>query len=197
MAILNKNPEFYLYEIVDAYFKQTKILLHQSTIWRKLMKQRYSLKMYSERAKQQNEADRAAYTKARHLLVRNSNKVLLIDETHKDKIPSHRSRAWVRVGHEAVVDKWALDGKRYTMMGVADANDCVHSACVCFRRGDLSDNTQGVASGTVNKQVFTDWFKLEILPLLGKFEKGEPRSIIILDNVSIHMDEEIVSLILS
>jgi transposase len=64
VAILNENLEFYLDEIIDAYFKQTKILLHPSTIWRKLVKQGYRLKIYSERAKQQNEADRAAYTKA-------------------------------------------------------------------------------------------------------------------------------------
>jgi hypothetical protein len=111
VAILNENPEFYLDEIVDAYFKKTKILLHPSTIWRKLMKQGYRLKIYSERAKQQNEADRAAYMKSLHLLVRNPNQVLLIDETHKDKISSRRSRAWGRVGHEVVVDKWFRDGK--------------------------------------------------------------------------------------
>jgi hypothetical protein len=75
VEILNENPEFDLDEIVDAYFKQHKILLHPSTIWRKLMKQGYRLKNYSERAKQQNEADQAAYMKALHLLVRNHNQV--------------------------------------------------------------------------------------------------------------------------
>jgi uncharacterized protein YqjF (DUF2071 family) len=104
VAILNEHPEFYLDEIVDAYFKQTKILLHPSTIWRKMMKQGYHLKIYSERAKEQNEADRAAYMKALHLLVINPNQVLLIDETHKDKLSSRRSRAWGRVGHDVVVD---------------------------------------------------------------------------------------------
>jgi hypothetical protein len=86
MVILNENPEFYLDEIVDAYFKQTKILLCPSTIWRKLMKQGYRLKIYSERAKQHNEDEWAAYTKTLHLLVRNPNQVLLIDEMHKDNI---------------------------------------------------------------------------------------------------------------
>jgi hypothetical protein len=70
VAILNENLEFYLDEIVDAYFKQTKLLFHPSTIWRKLMKQGYHLKIYSERAKQQKEADRAAYMKSLHLLVK-------------------------------------------------------------------------------------------------------------------------------
>jgi hypothetical protein len=83
------------------------------------------------------------------------------------------------------------------MMGVADVNGFVQSACVCFRRDELFDDPQGGASGTVNKQVFIDWRTLKILPLLGNFEKGEPRSIFILDNASIHMDEEIVSLVQS
>jgi transposase len=74
------------------------------------MRQRYRLKIYIERAKQQNEADRAAYMRA---------------------------------------------------------------------------------------LVFIDWLTLKILPLLGNFEKGEPHSIVILDNASIHMDAEIVSLIQS
>jgi hypothetical protein len=104
VAILNENPEFYLDEIIDSYFKQTKNILHPSTIWHKMMKQGYHLKNYSERAKQQNEADRAAYMKALHLLVINPNQVLLIDEMHKDKLSSHRSRAWGRVGHEFVMD---------------------------------------------------------------------------------------------
>jgi hypothetical protein len=53
----------------------------------------------------------------------------------------------------------------------------------------------GGASGTVNKQVSIDWLKLKILPLWGNFEKGGPHSIVILDNASIHMAEEIVILI--
>jgi hypothetical protein len=135
--------------------------------------------------------------KALHMLVRNPNQVLLIDETHKDKRLSRCSRAWGRVGHEVVVDKWFHNGKRYTMMGVADVNGFVQSACVCFRRDDLFDDPQGGASRTVNKQVFIDWLTLKILPLLGNFDKGEPRSIVILDNASIRMAEEIVSLIQS
>jgi hypothetical protein len=59
VAILNENPEFYLDGIVDTYFKKIKIIIDPSTIWCKLMKQGYRLKIYSERVKQQNEADRA------------------------------------------------------------------------------------------------------------------------------------------
>jgi hypothetical protein len=83
------------------------------------------------------------------------------------------------------------------MMGVADVNGFVQSACVCFRRDDLFDDPQGGASGTVNKQVCIDWLTLKILPLLGNFENGEPRSIVFLDNASIHMDYEIMNLIQS
>jgi hypothetical protein len=92
------------------------------------------------------------------------------------------------------VDKWFHDRKRYTMMGVTYVNGFVQSACVCFRRDELFDDPQGGDSGTVNKQLLIDWLTLKIFPIWGNFEKGEPRSIFILDNTSIHMDEEIVSL---
>jgi transposase len=130
-----------------------------------------------------------------HLLVINPNQVLLIDETHTGTISSHRSRAWGKVWHDVVLDKWFHDGKQYTMMGVADVNGFVQYACVCFRRDALCDDPQCGASGNVNTQVFIDWLTLKILPLLGNFEKGEPRSIVNLDNSSIHMDDETASLI--
>jgi hypothetical protein len=66
------------------------------------------------------------------------------------------------------------------MMGVTDVKGFVQSACVCFRWDDLFDDPQGGASGTVNKQLFIDWLTLNIFPRLGNFEKGEPRSIVIL-----------------
>jgi hypothetical protein len=112
VAILNENLEFYPNEIADAHFKQTKIILHPSKIWCRLMNQSYRLKTNSERAKQQNEDERAAYMKPLHLLVRNSNQVLLIDETHTNKISSRHSRAWGIVGHEVVVDTGLHDVKR-------------------------------------------------------------------------------------
>jgi hypothetical protein len=60
------------------------------------------------------------------------------------------------------------------MMGVADVNGFVQSACVCFRRDEIFDDPQDGASRTVIKQVFIDWLTLKILPLLGNFEKGVP-----------------------
>jgi hypothetical protein len=65
------------------------------------------------------------------------------------------------------VDKWFIDGKRYNLMGVADVNCFFQSVCICLRRDELFDYPQGGVSGTVNKQVFIDWLKLKILPLLG------------------------------
>jgi hypothetical protein len=58
------------------------------------------------------------------------------------------------------------------MMGVADVNGFVQSACVCFRRDELFYDPQGGASGTVIKKVFIDWITVNILPILGNFEKG-------------------------
>jgi hypothetical protein len=118
------------------------------------MKQGYRLKIYSEKAKQQNEADRAAYMKILYLLVRNPDQVLLIDETHKEKMSSRQSRAYGRVGHEVVVDKWFRDGNRCAMIEVADVNDFVQSALGGLYFGAVGKLDIGLPHDTLHMQVW-------------------------------------------
>jgi hypothetical protein len=73
----------------------------------------------------------------------------------------------------------------------------VLSNMLVFALEAIFDNPPGGPSRTVNKQVCIDWIALNIFTLLGNFEKGGPHSSVILDNASIHMEEEIVSLIRS
>ena len=56
------------------------------------------------------------------------------------------------------------------------------------------DATSG-RSKTVDTERFIEWVENRLLPVLGRYEKGEARSVVILDNASIHHDDEIVDLI--
>ena len=56
------------------------------------------------------------------------------------------------------------------------------------------DATSG-RSKTVDTKRFIEWVENRLLPVLGRYEKGEARSVVILDNASIHHDDEIVDLI--
>ena len=51
------------------------------------------------------------------------------------------------------------------------------------------------ASGTVDGEYFVQWVRKKLCPVLGNYERGEPRSVVVLDNASIHHSDEMVDLI--
>ena len=55
---------------------------------------------------------------------------------------------------------------------------------VKFMRTGRNDNNP--MRGTMSKATFTDYFQRQVVPLLGNFSRGEPRSVVSLDNASIH-----------
>ena len=70
----------------------------------------------------------------------------------------------------------------------ADIEGFVSSTCMIVRRDDISNEG---ASGTVNREDFVEWVRDFLVPTLGRFDKGERRSIVVMDNASTHMDEEV------
>jgi len=49
--------------------------------------------------------------------------------------------------------------------------------------------------GTVDREYFELWVEHNLVPVLGNFEKGEPRSVVVLDNCSIHGGGRVQALI--
>ena len=70
------------------------------------------------------------------------------------------------------------------MIGVTDVNGFVSSACETYRRDHLSDEG---AAGTVTVEIFEEWVEKSLCPVLGNYNAGEPRSVVLLDNASTHM----------
>ena len=56
------------------------------------------------------------------------------------------------------------------------------------------DATSG-RSKTVDTERFIEWVENRLLPVLDSYEKVEARSVVILDNASIHHNDKIVDLI--
>ena len=81
---------------------------------------------------------------------------------------------------------------RYTMIIGADVNGFVEETCQLFHRDEVLDKG---AAGTVNRDCFKGWVREFLVPNLGNFEKGEKRSIVIMDNASTHMDIEVGDMI--
>ena len=74
------------------------------------------------------------------------------------------------------------------MMGAADINGFIPSACHTVLRDTISDEG---AAGTVDGEYFLYWVENYLCPILGSYTEGEPRSVVFLDNASTHMTEEV------
>jgi DDE superfamily endonuclease len=72
------------------------------------------------------------------------------------------------------------------MIAACDWNGFILETCQVIERD---------RDGTVNTEVFTTWLFDNLVPLLGDYSLREPRSIVVLDNASIHHTDEIVELI--
>jgi hypothetical protein len=76
------------------------------------------------------------------------------------------------------------------MIGVCDVNGFVIEACETIQTCGT-----GVDVGPINRDRFTLWVQEKLLPVLGDFSLEQSRSIVVLDNATIHHSEEIIGFI--
>ena len=78
------------------------------------------------------------------------------------------------------------------MIAGFNVNSFVDSTIEIYKRDEISD--EGAAS-TVNKDMFVEWVKESFCPVLGNYADCEPNSIVVMDNTSTHMCEQVRRLI--
>ena len=88
--------------------------------------------------------------------------------------------------------EWFKNEVRYTLMTAADVNGCIPSACHTVMQDELSE--EGAAC-TVDGEYFLYWVREYLCPMLGDYKQCEPRSVILMDNTSMHMSDNIQSAI--
>ena len=125
--------------------------------------------------------------------------LVAIDETSKVKINGVRDRMWARVGTNFTPYLNRFFGtrkQRYSMIAAADINGFILEACSVIRR-ENGVNDGDLTRGTVGRERFKTWLRENLLPCLGNYALREPRSLVLIDNATIHHDDEIVALIRS
>ena len=80
------------------------------------------------------------------------------------------------------------------MLSACDINGFIPEACELVERERSADDDDP-DRGTIDKDRFVRWLDERLVDLLGDYSLGEPRSVVVLDNASIHHDDEIVDLI--
>ena len=195
--IVIEHPEFYLDEFVAELARITGVYYHPSTISR-LIRRRlgYTLQVLQEIAIQRDEILRKAYNDALHQLLSvksDPRVVVFIDETHKDRNSSRRRRGWgPRNSNNFSVRRWFRDEVRYTMIVAADISGFIPETCLNYYRDEKG--REG-ASGTVGKEDFESWIEHYLVPILGRYDKNENRSVAVMDNASTHMGDRVRDLI--
>ena len=192
--ILDKHPEYYLDQFVEALYRKSNVLVSPSTVYRCLHDQlNYRMLAVQEIALQRNEEDRELFKEALLAIVEHPEMLILVDETHKDKNASRKRRAWGRRGVNLELSRWFEDTVRYTLIGVADFNGFVAESC-CLVRRDVAEaefTTMEGSAGTVTQERFLKFVKDDLCPVLGNFELCEKRSIVLMDNATVHMLPEV------
>ena len=193
-GILFDHPEYYLDQFVHALYKKTHVLISPMTVYRCLHDRLdYRMLVIQEIAAQRNEEDREQFKRALMEIVEHPEMLCFVDETHKDRNASRRKKAWGKRGRKLELHRWFENTVRYTLIGVADFSGFIEEAC-CLIRRDISEaefTTAEGAAGTVTQQRFLKFIKDDLCPILGSFEKSERRSIVILDNATVHMLPEV------
>ena len=193
--IVDENPDAYLDEITMYFGRETGKFFHQSTIWKYMTNNlNYTLQSLTRRALQQDEESRRKFQEALALLLQGDpDRLITVDETHKDRNAARRRRGWGRRNSGGVnLKEWYKNCVRYTLIAAADVNGFIECACVTVDRNELSEEG---AAGTVDREYFTRWVKEKLCPTLGRYVYGEPRSVVLLDNASTHMTYAVIDAI--
>ena len=190
--IVDENPNLYLDELAFLFGIKTDKFVHYSTIRRCFVeKLGYSMKVLQTVAKQQCEADEIRFLQALEIMLQSCpDRLVTIDETHKDRNAARRRRGWGKKGNMdgGVLNEWFQSCVQYTLLAAADVNGFIPAACHTVVRDEISDKG---AAGTVDGEYFIYWIKNYLCPMLGNYERGEARLVVLMDNASTHMGDEV------
>ena len=188
--IVDDQPDLYLDEIQNEFMTRTGRWFTQSCLWKKLCSEcRYSLQVSTDRASQQDEEEREDYLRAIGNLCAHPSQLVYIDETQKDRNSSRRRRQWSRRCVTPFRDAYFVGShsRRYTMLAAGDWNGFIVEACEIIEQR-RSNQDEDPERGTVDRERFRQWVEEKLIPVLGNYRNGEPRSIVVCDNAEIHND---------
>lgn len=163
------NPSAFLHEVQSQLYDSTGKWFHVSTICRTIHKLKFTRKRVQVIALQQNEETRIEFMS--EVSAYDPNMFIWVDETGSDRRKSIRQYGYSLRGMRAVCHHLNVGGKR------------VSAIPVLTTRGieDVFTTT-----GTVNGEVFEHFVCECILPIILPFDGNNPRSVLVLDNASIH-----------
>ena len=172
-----ERPGIYLHELQNDIKQTTGTDVDVSTICRFLKRNNFSRKKLSHIALQRNAELRSQFLT--DISVYNPEMLLFVDETGCNRRDTMRKFCYSLVGKPAYSHSLLVRGKRFSAIGILSTEGILDTY---------------ITPGNVDSEVFIDKSLLQhIMP----FNGGNPCSVVILDNASIHHVDGVVHAIQS
>ena len=171
-------PFMYLHELQNMLLQATGTNVSTATICKFLHSQGFSHKKLAFRAQQRSDELRALF--ASDISLFEPHMFVYVDETGSDKRSLLRKYGYAFKGSRAITEKPLVRGKR-------------HSAIAAMCMDGVIDVQ--ITTESVNGETFCDFLEYRLLPQLQPYNGVNSRSVVILDNASIHHVESATHLI--
>jgi hypothetical protein len=192
--LVREEPDLYLDEISEC-LQMKGWNVCRSSIWCVLTKRfGWTLRLFTSRARQKDAILRTQYRQA-IMQVPFPEMLVFVDETHRGRNESRRRRAWAPRGEDNSLDAFFFGNDLgATLLAAADLNGFVLPMCelVFHKKGaEDADPTRG----TIDTDRFMMWVQQRLCPFLGSAVMCEARSVVVMDNASIHQNPRIKEMI--
>ena len=177
IATVMENPRIYLHEMCKMLKEATRVEVSEATICRVLRRHGLTRKKVRLIAVQRSIEKRAQFM-ARALSF-SRDKLVFLDETGSDGRNYVRKFGYSLRGMRAEVPHLLARGQRISAIAAIDCDGLVEV---------------DYAIGTVNADIFFDFVRGSLLPNLQPFDGTSKRSVVIMDNCSIHHVDSITAL---
>lgn len=182
LELVIDRPGIYLHELQQEIFEETGTEVDCSTICRFLSNSGFTRQKMILAAKQRCELMRAQYQLETSVYLGHPELLIFVDETGADRRDCLRRCAYGMKGIPAVARKFTFRGDR------------VNAICAISMDGLLDFYT---TTSSVNSDKFLHFIEHALIPHLQPFNGSNKRSVVIMDNATIHHQTSVVGAIQS
>ncbi len=172
------NPAMYLGDLQQHILHTTGKDISTATICKFLQSQGFSHKKLSFVAQQRCDELRETYRQ--DVSVYDPEMLVFVDETGSDRRTCLRRYGYALKGRRAMSRKLLVRGKRYSAIGAM----CMNGMLDVY-----------ITDTSVNGDVFCDFIERCLLPQMLPFDGYNPRSVLVMDNASIHHVDDVIGLV--
>lgn len=186
-SLVQRRHTMYLDELQDKLLQNRGTSVSVTTIYRALRRLNYTNKRVSAVALERNDLDRDAFMNSMANIVTRLDQLVFIDEAARNRKTSGRIHGWARSGAKCMQRRFFVRGQRYSILPALTIDGIyLDSITPSFPYLTVSVGiiTHDIVHGSVNSHRFLDFLREQVIPLTNPYPG--PRSVIVMDNCSIH-----------